>query len=205
MQPIEQKILSRIYGHGRGWAFTKTDFVADFGEVNIHKALSALTKAGTIRRVCLGVYDYPRQSELLGQLSPDIDQVAQALARKFNWRIQPAGDTALNLLGLSAQVPGKWLYLSDGPSRRYAIGGQELAFRQSALKETGFTLRESGLLVPALKALGKEHVDAAVVEKLRQWLDPKLRTRLLRDTRMVAGWIYEIIKQICQETREQGA
>lgn len=199
MQPIEQKILSRIYGRGRGWAFSKTDFVADFGEANIHKALSALAKAGTIRRVCLGVYDYPRHSELLGQLSPDIDQVAQALARKFNWRIQASGDTALNLLGLSTQVPGKWLYLSDGPSRSYAIGEQELAFRKAALKDTGFALRESGLLVPAIKALGKEHVDAAVVEKLRQWLDPKLRARLLRDTRMVAGWIYEIIKQICEE------
>jgi hypothetical protein len=149
--------------------------------------------------VCVGVYDYPRQSELLGQLSPDIDQVAQALARKFNWRIQASGDTALNLLGLSTQVPGKWIYLSDGPSRSYAIGEQELAFRKAALKDTGFALRESGLLVPAIKALGKEHVDPAVVEKLRQWLDPKLRARLLRDTRMVAGWIYEIIKQICEE------
>lgn len=204
MQAIEQKILSRIYGRGRGWAFTKTDFVADFGEANIHKALSALTQVGTIRRVCVGVYDYPRQSELLGQLGPDIDQVAQALARKFNWRIQPSGDTALNLLGLSTQVPGKWLYLSDGPSRRYPIGGQELAFRKAALKDTGFALRESGLLVPAIKALGKEQIDAAVVEKLRQWLDPKLRTRLLRDTRMVTGWIYEIIKQICEERGEAG-
>ncbi len=200
MQAIEQKILSRIYGRGRGCVFTKTDFVADFGEANIHKALSALTKAGTIRRVCVGVYDYPRQSELLGQLSPDIDRVAQALARKFNWRIQPSGDTALNLLGLSTQVPGKWLYLSDGPSRRYAVGGQELVFRQSALKDTGFALRESGLLVPAIKALGKEHIDAAVVGKLRQWLAPKLRTRLLRDTRMVTGWIYEVIKQVCADS-----
>ncbi len=67
------------------------------------------------------------------------------------------------------------------------------------MKDTGFTLRESGLLVPAIKALGKDHVDVAVIEKLRQWLDTKLRTRLLRDTRMVTGWIYEIIKQICEE------
>lgn len=199
MQPIEQKILSRIYGRGRGWAFTKTDFVADFGEANIHQALSGLARAGTIRRVCVGVYDYPRHSELLGHLSPDIDQVAQALARKFNWRIQPSGDTALNLLGLSTQVPGKWLYLSDGPSRQYSIGQQVLAFRQSALKDTGLKLRESGLLVQALKALGKEHVDALVLATLRRWLDPKLRPRVLRDTRMATGWIYEIIKQICQE------
>ena len=155
MQAIEQKILSRIYGRCRGWAFTKTDFVAEFGEANIHQALSGLTKAGTIRRVCHGVYDYPRRSQLLGELSPDIDQVAQALARKFNWRIQASGETALNLLGLSTQVPGKWLYLSDGPSRQYGIGAtgqQMLAFRQSALKDTGLKLRESGLLVQALKA-----------------------------------------------------
>jgi len=199
MQPVEQQILSRIYGRGRGWAFTKIDFVAEFGEANIHQALSGLTRVGTIRRVCHGVYDYPRQSELLGQLSPDIDQIAQALARKFNWRIQPSGDTALNLLGLSTQVPGKWLYLSDGPSRRYAIGEQELAFRQSALKDTGFKLHESGLLVQALKALGKDHVDPAAIARLRQWLAPKLRTRVLRDTRMATNWIYEIIKQICAE------
>ena len=73
MQPIENKILSRIYGRGRGWAFTKVDFVAEFGEGNIHKALSSLARAGKIRRVSRGVYDYPSHSELLGQtLSPDM-------------------------------------------------------------------------------------------------------------------------------------
>jgi hypothetical protein len=141
MQAIDQKILSRIYGRGRGWAFTKIDFVAEFGEVNIHQALSSLARAGTIRRVCHGVYDYPRYSELLGQiLSPDIDQLAQAQARKFNWRIQPAGDAALNLLGLSTQVPGRWVYLSDGPSRQYEIGTHTLALRKSALKDAGFKM-----------------------------------------------------------------
>jgi hypothetical protein len=200
MQPLDQKIISRIYGRGRGWAFTKTDFVSEFGETNIHQALSGLSRAGTIRRVCHGVYDYPRYSELLDQaLSPDIDQVAQALARKFNWRIQPSGDTALNLLGFSTQVPGKWLYLSDGPSRQYNIGQQVLSFRKSALKDTGLKLRESGLMVQAIKSLGKERIDPQIIEALRQWLDPKLRARVLRDTRMVTGWIYETLKQVCGE------
>ena len=110
MQSIDNKILSRIYGHGRGWAFFAKDFSADFGGANIDKALSDLTKQGKIRRVCRGMYDYPKYSELLGQtLSPDFDQVAQAFARKFNWRIQPSGDAALNLLGISTQVPGRYL------------------------------------------------------------------------------------------------
>ena len=202
MQAIEEKIISRIYGRGRGWAFTKTDFVAGFGEANIHQALSALARTGRIRRVCHGVYDYPRHSELLGQaLSPDIDQVAAALARKFNWRIQPSGDAALNLLGLSTQVPGRWVYLSDGPSREYPIGEdgrQTLAFRKSPLKDTGFRHRESGLLVQALKALGKERVDAQVIETLRSRLEPKLRRQILADTRAVTGWILRIIKQVCE-------
>lgn len=136
MQAIEEKIHYRINGRGRGWAFTKTDFVVGFGDENIHKALPALTRAGKVRLVCHGVYGYPRYSELLGQvLSPDIDQVAAAVARKYNWRIQPSSDTALNLLGLSTQGPGRWVYLSDGPSREYPIGEdgrQILAFRKSA-------------------------------------------------------------------------
>lgn len=203
MQAVEQKILSRIYGRGRGWAFSKTDFVAGFGEANIHQALSMLARAGRTRRVCHGVYDYPRYSDLLGQnLSPDIDQVAGALARKFNWRIQPSGEAALNLLGLSTQVPGRWVYLSDGPNREYPVGEegrQILAFRKSPLKDSGFKYRESGLLVQALKALGKERVDTVVIETLRRWLEPKLRRPILSDTRAVSGWILQIIKQVCEE------
>lgn len=199
-QGIEKKVISRVYGRGRGWAFTKTDFVAEFGEANIHRALSSLTRAGRIRRVCRGVYDYPRCSELLGrQLSPDPDQVAHALARRFNWRIQPSGDAALNLLGLSTQVPGHWIYLSDGPGRRYEIGGHFLVFRKSALKDVGFRYRESGLVVQALKALGRQHVDRKVIEGIRQQLESKACGRILRDTRSVTGWIHESIKRICRE------
>ena len=198
-QAIESKILSRIYGHGRGWAFTKTDFVTEFGEANVHQALSSLTKSGRIRRVCRGVYDYPRYSELLAsELSPDLDQVARALARKFNWRIQPSGDAALNLLGLSTQVPGRWVYLTDGPGREYVIGSNVLAFKQSALKDVGFKYPESGLVVHALKALGRDRLDQAVIKKIRSQLSTKDCARIPRDTRSVTGWVYETIKHICQ-------
>ena len=200
MQPIENKILSRIYGRGRGWAFTKTDFVSEFGEENIHRALSSLTTAGKIRRICQGVYDYPRYSELLdSQLSPDINQVAHALARKFNWRIQPSGDAALNLLGLSTQVPGRWVYLSDGPNRQYKAGPHVLEFKHSALKEAGFRYKESALVVQALKALGQNNVDRKAIETIRRQLGLDNCERILRDTRTVTGWVYEIIKQICNK------
>jgi len=99
MQSIENKVINRIYGNGRGWAFFKNDFV-DLGSANaVDLALHRLLRKGKIRRVIRGVYDYPKYSKLLEQnLSPDIDQVAQALARKFGWKIQISGNAALNVL-----------------------------------------------------------------------------------------------------------
>jgi hypothetical protein len=200
MQSVDNKILSRIYGHGRGLAFFAKDFSAEFGGVNIDKALSNLVKAGKIRRICRGMYDYPKYSDLLGQeLSPDHDQVAQAFARKFNWRILPSGDAALNLLGLSTQIPGKFIYLSDGPNRKYSILGYTLEFKKTALKEIGFKQRESGLIVQALKALGKERITANVIEKIRQQIAPEKYTKIRKETKTVTGWVYDAIKEICRE------
>jgi hypothetical protein len=107
----------------------------------VDSALHRLEKRGEIRRVIRGIYDYPRFSKLLDQhLSPDIDQVARVLARKFRWRIQPSGATALNFLGLSTQVPARAVYLSDGPDRVYQVGNTALAFEHTALKESGVKL-----------------------------------------------------------------
>jgi len=200
MQSINNKAISRIYGRGRGWAFSSNDFVADFSRSQIDYALSELCRDGKIRRVCRGIYDYPKYSELLQQeLSPDFDQVAQAFARKFNWRIQPAGDAAMNLLGLSTQVPGRLVYLSDGPNRQYDIGNYTLEFKKSALKDVGFKYRESGLIVQALKALGQARVDDAVIATLRNQLDAAACKRVLKDTVTATGWVYETIKRICGE------
>ena len=128
-QTFEDKALYRIRGTGGGWAFSPRDFLDLGGRPTVDSGLHRLEKRGEIRRVIRGIYDYPRFSKLLDQnLSPDIDQVARALARKFRWRIQPSGATALNFLGLSTQVPARAVYLSDGPDRLYQIGNTALAF-----------------------------------------------------------------------------
>jgi len=179
MQSIANKILSRVHGRGRGWAFSTNDFISEFTREQIDNALSILAKDGKIRRVCRGIYDYPKYSILLDQyLSPNFDQVAQAMARKFNWRIQPSGDAALNLLGLSTQVPGRIIYLSDGPNRKYTIGNYTLEFKKSALKDVGFKHRESGLIVQALKALGKKQVATISLQDIQKKIDLTKRKKL---------------------------
>ena len=107
-QTIENKVAYRVRGKGGGWAFSPRDFLDLGGRPTVDSALHRLAQRGDVRRVIRGIYDYPRFSHLLGQrLSPDIDQVARAIARKFGWRIQPSGATALNLLGVSTQVPAR--------------------------------------------------------------------------------------------------
>ena len=196
-QTIENKISYRIRGNGSGWAFSPKDFLDLGGRPTVDSALHRLTQRGEVRRVVRGIYDYPRFSKLLDQhLSPDVDQVARAIARKFGWRIQPSGAIAANLLGLSTQVPAREAYLSDGPDRSYKIGNTTLAFEHTALKEAGFKLRESGLIVQALKSLGPERVTSEVISKIRAWLPEALRTKVLTDTRTATGWVYTAIQQI---------
>jgi hypothetical protein len=199
-QTIENKAKYRIRGAGGGWAFSPRDFLDLGGRSTVDSALHRLEKRGEIRRVIRGVYDYPRFNKLLDQhLSPDIDQVARALARKFRWRIQPSGATALNFLGLSTQVPALAVYLSDGPDRVYQVGNMALAFEHTALKESGVKLKESGLIVQALKSLGQERVTPEVISKIRAWLPESLRAKVLADTKTATGWVYSAIQQITQE------
>ncbi|MDD2934072.1 MAG: DUF6088 family protein [Methylotenera sp.] len=200
MKNISESIFYFIAGHGRGWAFSSSDLAGRFARQQIDNALSDLAEANKIRRIARGLYDYPRFSDLLQKtLSPDIDQVANAYARKFNWRIEVSGDSALNLLGLSTQIPAQYVYLSDGPSKNYDVMGVQLTFKKSSLKDIGFKHRESTLIVQALKALGKEHLSTEVFAKIREQIAKESFAKILRDTQGSTGWIYESIKQICQE------
>ena len=200
LQSVEDQLLSRIRGKGRGWVFSQHDFTGMGNRSAIDLALHRLLRKGTIRRVMRGIYNYPRFSTLLNQeLSPDADQTAQSLARKFGWRIQPSGPAAQNLLGLSTQVPARIVYLSDGPDRSYLVGNTSLVFEHTALKEAGFKRPESGLIVQAIKSFGQDRITPEVIAKIRRWLDPKLREKILADTRTATGWIYAVIQQVCRE------
>lgn len=195
---IENQIISKIYGKGRGWSFSQKDFSGIGTRSATDLALYRLEKKDKIRRVCRGIYDYPKYSKNLGkELSPDIDQVAHAIARKFGWDIQPSGNAALNLLGLSTQVPGIYIYHTDGAERTYTIGNTKLLFKKTPTKEAKFKYRESAIIVEALKALRKDNITEKETAVIRKWLAPKLRDKILKDTQTVSSWIYEHIRKIC--------
>lgn len=199
-ESIENKVINRVYGKGRGWSFSRIDF-SDLGSTEaIDQSLSRLAKAGRVRRVLRGLYDFPKYSSFLEKdLSPDIHQVARALARKFGWTIHVSENTALNILGLSTQVPTRYLYYSDGRSRSYMIANQELSFVKARLKDTGLKYEKSALLVQALRGLGQNNISESERKLIRNSFDKKEQKSILKDTRYVTSWVYEEIKQIFKD------
>ena len=197
---IADQILARIYGNGRGWVFSPKDFLDLARHEAARQTLARLAKEGTIRRLLRGVYDYPAFSTLLNApASADPDAIARAIARAQGWTILPAGETALNLLGLSTQVPAQWQYFSDGPSKTYEWPGGKLGFKHRANKETTVLSPKTALLVQALKTLGEAHVNGSVIDRLGAKFDSKERARAVREAKYATSWVYEIIKRLAAE------
>lgn len=196
MKQIEKRILEAPPYE----VFITADFldVADTQAVN--KALSRLTEEQKIRRIIRGVYDCPRFSELLQEYAaPKMENVAKAIARNFRWSIIPCGDTALNMLGLSTQVPAVWQYVSDGPYWEYSVGSVLLKFKHTTNRDITGISYKSALVIQALKALGEQNITDAVVRKLKKTLSEDEKSALLREAQFGTAWILEIAKSICRK------
>ena len=193
-----KQIENRIFSAADGDVFITSDFldIADTQAVN--KALSRLTKDKKIRRILRGIYDCPRYSELLQEYTaPRMETVAKAIARNFGWTIVPCGDTALNMLGLSTQVPAVWLYISNGPYREFTVGTCSLKFKHTTNKDISGISYKSALVIQALKALGKENINDKVKKRLSSTLTSNEKATLLSETQRSTTWIHETAKDVC--------
>jgi hypothetical protein len=200
MPTATDSILLKIKDLGKGAVFTPKDFLDVAGRGMVDMTLKKLLHEGKVRRLARGLYDIPKQSKLLRtQLSPDIDAVARAIARRFRWRIVPSGAHAANLLGLSTQVPAKVVYLADGIDRTktFTIGSRSLIFRASRPRGFGGTDNPiSAVVIQALRYLGKEGITRQSIATLRARLPNKARQQLLRDARYASDWIYAVAKTV---------
>ena len=193
---ITAKIKNRIVGKRRGAVFTPVDFLGIGSRASVDQTLSRLADQGVIRRLTRGLYDYPKLSDRFGKLSPSLDDVAHAVARKDNQVLQVSPARAANQLGLSTQVPSQVTYLTDGPTRKKQIGNQTIHFRKAAQKTLVGAGQKTGVVFQALRYVGKDRVDAVVVRKLAGGLDTKDRAQLVKQSIHVPAWMHPIVQQI---------
>ncbi len=193
---VEIAVKNRIIDHGRGWCFTPMHF-SDLGsDPSIRKALSLLQKQNFIRRLAQGIYDYPIMHDLLGIIPPDLNEVAKAIAEKNGVQIQPAGAHAANLVGLSNQVPGRIVFLTEGPSRTVKIENQKIVFKKTTKKIMSSAGTKEGLLIQAMKNLGKDHIDQITRARIAEFLKNSNEKEIRDNMKFAPAWMRVIVFEI---------
>jgi len=196
IKTTDNQIISRIYGHGRGWVFTPDHF-KDLGSRDaIASALKRYKHAGLIRQLARGLYDYPKVDPQLGLLQPSTDDIAKALTGRDATRIQPTGAYAANLLRLSTQVPMKVVYLTDGLSRTVQIGNRQITLKRTTPRNMATAGKTTGLLIQALRHLGQRNVDDRIITQLDRRLDANAKAQLMKDIRHAPAWIADIFRKL---------
>ena len=183
--------------------FFANDFLDIASNATVRQILKRLADEDKIKRVIDGFYYNPKYSELIGEYEAvSIHELALAIARKYNWNIAPYSSTALNLLGLSTQVPTHYKYISSGRYKEYKIGDTILEFKKVNPGEIANMSLKTATVIQAIKSLGKENINGQVMQKIRENLTQEERTDLMNESKSVPAWIYEVIREICEGKNE---
>ncbi len=196
MSEIKNKILNRIKENNYG-AFTSADFVDIDNYKLISKTLERLEDEKIISRARRGVYYIRKYNEILGiEEMPDINDIALAIARQFNIVIIPSGNYALNIIGLSTQVPSKYIYITNGSYNEYDVGNNKIYFKHSTSREITNLPYKILVSIQALKTIGKDIIDDNIRNKISNFLSNDDKKYLKNNNLRITSWIYDELKII---------
>ena len=193
---VVEQILKKIKKARRGTLFFGEDFISKGNSEAIRKALQRLVKYGELERIATGIYVRPEVDKVIGPVTPNIETIAKAIARRDKARIVPTGLFAMNRLGLSTQVPMTVVYLTDGAARSVKVGKRTIIFKKATPKNVAAIGAISSLVIQALKTIGKNKVRPEELEKIRVLLRKEKTTHLQHDLRLAPEWIRQIIQSI---------
>jgi hypothetical protein len=192
---FENLILDKVSRITKGSLFFTEDFI-EFGSAkSIAKALERLVNQKKLSRVARGIYAQLEVSPMLGELLPTTEKIAQAISRRDMARIMPTGALALNALGLSTQVPMNVVYLTDGAARKIEIGRRKIVFKKSVPKNLAAKGKISGLVIQALKDIGKDQVTDHELNVILGHLRKEEVSDLQHDIKLAPEWIRSILRK----------
>ena len=192
---ISKIIRDRISGIETGKLFTISDFEDLNNDNLVTRTLSRLQNEGIIVRVTTGIYINPKRTQF-GILYPAIDQIAQKIAERDKAQIMPTGDTALNVLGLSTQVPMNAVYITNGAKRKVKVGGRNIIFKNVIQKNFQFKGKLMPLIIIALKELGEKNITEEIKNKITKLIsesNAEERATMFHDLYLSPVWIKELL------------
>ena len=173
-------------------------FRTDYPQYNsefVGNVLAKLVGEGLILKLGQGIYYRPKMSRF-GAIKPSVTQIAESIAKRDNTKILPVGETALNELGLSTQVPmSSFLAVSSG--RTIKLGNQTIVFKRGVPRNFAYQTTLMAYLVQALKALGKDNVGETELAQIRKLIrqEPE-QDKLRQDLMMVPIWMRKLLSPI---------
>ena len=171
----------------------RTDFPEYHSEF-VGGTLAELTQEGMLVKLAQGIYAKPRRSRF-GLVLPSVDKIAQTIAARDNAEVLPSGMTALNVLGLSTQVPMKYSYLTTGSERIIKLKNQEIRLKRGVPKNFCYETKLIALLVQALKTLKQQNVGEEELQVIRNLISREPdRSALAKDVDMMPVWMKRIVK-----------
>lgn len=197
---MSKTLRERINEYENNVVFGYNDFL-DYGNYDsIRKALIRLSNSGVINRLIDGVYYKPKYSSLTNERIPvRIEDVAEYMASRYGWNIVPCEELALNYIGLSEQVPSKYVYLSTGPYRKYQIENRDLSFKHTANRNLFNMSYDSALLIQGIKGIGKDKIQESDIKIIKKRFSKESIDKAIAECKNVPTWIYETIKRIGRE------
>jgi hypothetical protein len=160
--------------------------------------LLRLSKEDFLEHLARGIYLFPEVDELLGVLYPDIVTIAEMIAKRDNARIMPTGTQAMNILGLSTQVPLNAVFLTDGSPRKLKVGNRTIKFKQVSPKNFAAKGNISGLVIQAMKKIGRDKITDDQLKKITEQLKKEDPENLYHDMRLAPSWMAPIFANILQ-------
>ena len=110
--------------------------------------------------------------------------------------MQVSGETALNLLRLSTQVPAQVVLYTDGASHTLRRGNMTLHMQHVNPKVLVCAGTDAAVFLSALYVLGKDGVTASVLEQLQQLITPSVLDELRAKRTQMIGWMRSIVETL---------
>ncbi len=153
---VVSTIKERISSAENGTLLFNNSF-PEYDDEYVGKILSDLVRSGYLYHLSRGVYLKTERTRF-GLVYPPVSAIASAIAERDKAQILPTGATALNLLGLSTQMPMNPVFLTSGSARKITIDGRTITFKRAVPKNFAIKGRKRSLIVQALKYIGENNI-----------------------------------------------
>ena len=200
MKISEKQLISRVRARGKGFVFSAKLFtsLAD-DSASVRTALTRLVQKKLIRRLAHGLYDLPEVHPKLGALMPSTEKVIEAIKTAEAIQVQPTGAYAANLLGLSSQIPMRIELYTNGPKKTIRFGKQEILLKPTTPKYMIGAGTKAGLILHALRQIGKDNVSEEMMNHIRKQLDEKDIKQLKKQAQYAPAWIAKIMRLLIRD------